>query len=257
LLCDTHAHLDLQEFDNDRDDVIKRASESGVAFIINPGCDYESSIKVVGLSEKYDCLVAAVGIHPNNVSASYEGEWEKIAELSKNPKVAAIGETGLDKYRERTPLNDQVAFFRKHLVISRERSLPVIIHFREVDYDGMELTGLEYFENVKGVFHCFGGSLRFAEKLVDMGFYIGFDGPLTYKKSDRIEIAEVIPLEKCLLETDSPFLTPQKYRGKRNEPAFVFEVARKLADIKKLSVEEVIAVTGAGAAELFNIGNKN
>lgn len=253
MLVDTHAHLDFDDFDNDRDEIVVRAEKAGISFIINPGCDLATSKKAVELSETYDSIYAAVGIHPNSTFDASPGDNLEIARLTENSRVVAIGETGLDFYRDRAPRDLQVRAFRGQLDLARELDLPVIIHFRNVEYEGIELAGIDKFKELRGVFHCYGGSAEFARKIISMGFYIGFDGPLTYRDSDRVDVACEIPLDKCLLETDAPFLTPQKYRGKRNEPAYVIEVAEKMAHIKNCDIEEVIAVTGKNARELFGI----
>ena len=253
MLVDTHAHLDFDDFDNDRDEIVLRAEKAGISFIINPGCDLATSKKAIELSETYDSIYAAVGIHPNSTFDASPGDNLEIARLTENSRVVAIGETGLDFYRDRAPRDLQVRAFRGQLDLARELDLPVIIHFRNVEYEGIELAGIDKFKELRGVFHCYGGSAEFARKIISMGFYIGFDGPLTYRDSDRVDVAREIPLDKCLLETDAPFLTPQKYRGKRNEPAYVIEVAEKMAHIKNCDIEEVIAVTGKNARELFGI----
>jgi len=254
VLIDTHAHLDFSDFDKDRDEVIKRAREAGISFIINPGCDVASSQKAVNLAEKYDLIYAAVGIHPNSTGKTKPGENLEIARLASCPHVVAIGEIGLDYYRNYSPKDIQIRAFRGQLELARELDLPVIIHFRNVEMNGIEAVGPELFQGIHGVFHCFSGSVEFARQLVSWGFYIGFDGPLTYKGSDRGNVANEIPLENCLLETDAPFLTPQAYRGNRNEPSFVSEVAKKLAELKNIDVEDVHAVTGKNVCELFGIG---
>ena len=253
MLIDTHAHLDFNNFDNDRDEVISRAKKAGVSFIINPGCDLATSKKAIELSETYKSVFAAVGIHPNSTFEASPGDNLEIARLAKHSRVVAIGETGLDFYRDRSPKELQVRAFRGQLELARELDLPVIIHFRNVEYEGMELVGIDTFQGLRGVFHCYGGSIGFARKIISMDFYIGFDGPLTYRDSDRVDVARDIPLEKCLLETDAPFLTPQKYRGKRNEPAYVSEVAEKMAHIKNCGRDEVIAITSENARKLFGI----
>lgn len=257
MLCDTHAHLDFDDFETDRKEVIERANEAGVSSIINPGCDVKTSKKAVRLSETYASVYAAVGIHPNSVAAALPGDSMEIARLASEPGVVAIGETGLDFYRNRSPREAQVRAFRGQLELALALDLPIIIHFRAVEEEGIDLVGASYFECVRGVFHCFGGSASFARRVLSMGFYIGFDGPLTYTKSDRVDVAREVPLERCLIETDSPFLTPQKFRGKRNEPAYVGEVAGKLADIKGIDEKEVNAVTTRNAGELFAIDHQN
>jgi len=253
VLVDSHAHLDFDDFAGDLGEVISRAREAGVSFIIDPGCDVRSSGKAVRLAEEYDCIFAAVGIHPNSAAEAKPGDNLEISRLAEHPRVVAIGETGLDFYRRNTPRDVQVRAFRGQLELARELDLPVIVHFRDVGMEGIELVGPEMFDGVRGVFHCFGGSAEFAMELVSRGFYIGFDGPLTYRNSDRVEVAEAVPLERCLIETDAPFLTPRKNRGRRNEPAFVVEIAEKLALIKNVDVDEVAEVTGDNACELFGL----
>ncbi len=253
MLIDTHAHLDFKDFDRDRDEVVARAEQAGIACIINPGCDLATSKKARKLSETYESVYAAVGIHPNSTAESLPGDSLEIARLAEHTRVVAVGEIGLDFYRDRSPKDVQVRAFRGQLALARELDLPVIIHFRNVEEEGIALTGRAAFSGLRGVFHCFGGSPEFAREVVSMGFYIGFDGPLTYRDSDRVAVARAVPLERCLLETDAPFLTPQKYRGKRNEPAYLTEVAGKMADVMRRDVDEVIAVTGASARELFEI----
>ena len=253
MLIDTHAHLDFDDFDKDRDEVLARAVRAGVSCIIDPGCDVATSKKAVQLSEAHDMVYAAVGIHPNSTAEALPGDNLEIARLANNPHVVAVGETGLDFYRDRSPRDVQVRAFAGQLELAKELDLPVIIHFRNVEMDGVELVGSEKLKGLRGVFHCFGGSPGFARTLVSWGFYIGFNGPLTFKGSDRLEVAREVPLESCLVETAAPFLTPQKYRGRRNEPAYVKEVAEKLAEVKRVDIEEVLEVTGKNARELFGI----
>ena len=256
MLIDTHAHLDFEQFDNDRDEIVSRASDAGVSYIINPGCDLATSRKAVELSQTYESVSAAVGIHPNSTAEGHPGDFVDIALLAEQtdaPKIVAIGEIGLDFYRDRAPKDIQIRAFRGQLDLARELGLPVIIHFRNVEFEGIDLVGADYFKGLGGVFHCFGGSPDFAKKVTAMGFYVGFDGPLTYPNSDRTEVARAVPLEKCLLETDAPFLTPQKHRGQRNEPVYVLEVAEKMAEIKQCSLGDVIEITGRNARSLFGI----
>ena len=254
MLVDTHAHLDFGDFDHDRDEVVARALDAGVVCIIDPGCDVATSRRAVELADTYDTVYAAVGIHPNSTAAAAPGDLMEIARLAKHPKVVAVGETGLDFYRDRSPREVQVRAFCAQLELARECGLPVIVHFRNVEEEGIGLVGGDAFKGLRGVFHCFGGSRDFAMRVLDLGFYIGFDGPLTYKNSDRVKVAQAVPLERCLIETDAPFLTPQKHRGCRNEPAYVTEVAGKLAEIHGCSRDEVAAVTGRNTRALFGIG---
>jgi len=254
VLVDTHAHLDFNDFDGDREEVIARAVSAGVTIIINPGCDRESSLRAVELAAAFDPVYAAVGIHPNSTAEAVPADMVEIARLVSEYKVVAIGETGLDFYRDRSPRDVQIRAFRGQLALARECGLPVIIHFRDVEEDGIRLAGADAFKDLRGVFHCYGGSLAFARMVLDLGFYIGFNGPLTYRNSDRMEIAQAVPLERSLIETDAPFLTPRKHRGSRNEPAYVAEVAGKLAEAHGCSIDEVIAITGQNARDLFGVG---
>ena len=253
VLIDTHAHLDFDDFDDDRDEVLERAVKAGIDAVIIPGIDVASSRKAVELAERYGMLYAAVGIHPNSVNAAEPGDNVRIARLAEESGVCAIGEIGLDFYRDRTPREEQVRAFRGQLSLAHELDLPVIVHFREVGQDGVDMTGREHLESVRGVFHCYGGSVDFAETVLNMGYYIGFDGPLTYPKSDRVDVARTVPLDRIVVETDAPFLAPQAMRGKRNESSYVTEVARALAEIKHVDVGEVEEVTTRNAHRLFGI----
>jgi len=254
VLFDTHAHLDFEAFDADRDAVVDRAVEAGVGGIVNPGCDVATSRLAITLTARYPGLVyAAVGIHPNSTAEARPGDAQEIARLASQDGVVAIGEIGLDWYRDHAPRDVQIDAFKGQLELALELDLPVIIHFREVEMEGVEAVGADLLRRMRGVFHCFGGSAGFAERLVSWGFYIGFDGPLTYRNSDRAEVAGTVPLERCLIETDAPFLSPQSNRGRRNEPAFVAEVAGTLARIKGVSVDEAVEITGANARTLFGI----
>ena len=253
MLIDTHAHLDFDDFDVDRDEVLERAGKAGIETVIIPGIDVATSRKAVELASRSDMLYAAVGIHPNSVRAAEPGDNVRIARLAQEGNVCAIGEIGLDFYRDRTPREDQVRAFRGQLSLARELDLPVIIHFRDVEQDGVDMTGQEHLAEVRGVFHCYGGSVGFAETVLNLGYYIGFDGPLTYPKSDRVDVARTVPLERIVVETDAPFLAPQTMRGKRNEPSYVTEVVRALAEIKHVDIGEVEEVTTRNARRLFGI----
>jgi TatD DNase family protein len=254
VLVDTHAHLDFEDFAADRDEVLRRAAGAGVRHVIVPGIDIRTSIRAIDLAETHDMVFAAVGIHPNDSHRAAPGDMDEIRRLAQHPRVVALGETGLDFYRDRAPRDVQARLFREHLDLARDIGLPVIVHFRNVESDGVDLIGSERFLGIRGVFHCFGGSVRFAEKVMEMGWYIGFTGPLTYKGSDRTAVARSAPLKRILVETDSPFLAPQGHRGERNEPAYVAEIANKLAEIKGIRPPEAIAATGLNVRELFGIG---
>jgi TatD DNase family protein len=250
-LIDSHAHLDFDRFKRDREAVISRARDAGVTAIINPGCDLETSRNAVRLAERYDIVYAAVGIHPNSTAEASEDHVRNIEELAGHDKVIAIGEIGLDYYRDRSPKDVQARLFREQLDMAASVDLPVILHFREVEEDGIRTAGVERLRAVRGVFHCFGGSAAFARQVMNMGYFIGFDGPLTYPRSDRVTVAAAVSPNKCLIETDAPFLTPQRKRGKRNEPAYVKDVAAKLAEAKGMQLDEIAGITSDNARALF------
>ncbi len=256
MLVDTHAHLDDERFDADRDAVIERAIEAGVAFIINPGTDLDSSRRAVGLAEKYDCVYAAVGVHPHETASLADKAYAALRELADHEKVVAIGEVGLDYYRDRSPREKQREAFRKQLDLAAELDLPVIVHTREARADLEEmLRDASSSGNLRGVLHCYSGGLEWAERAVRMGFHLGLGGPLTHENATGLrEVAAQIPDERLLLETDCPYLPPLPHkRSERNEPAYVRLVAERLAGIRKVSYEDVCRVTGLAAARLFGI----
>ncbi len=253
MLVDTHAHIDFEDFDGDRDEVLARAREAGMRHIIVPGIDVATTRKAIELAGRYDMIHAAAGIHPNGTAEAKPGDLLEISRLAEQEEIIAVGEIGLDFYRDRAPRDVQARAFKGQLELAIDLDLPVILHFREVEMEGVEMVGEELLRSVRGVFHCFGGSADFARTLVDWGFYIGFDGPLTYKKTDRDVVAEAVPLDRILIETDAPFLSPQSRRGKRNEPVYVLETAEKLAGIKGVSLNEIISITGENARRLFGL----
>ena len=256
-LIDTHCHLDFDHFDEDRDRVIERAIKAGVQRIIVPAIDLSSCRKVLALAEQYECVFAAVGVHPNS-SAEWEDNWTiALRAMASHPKVLAIGEIGLDYYREWSPHPVQRRAFAAQLALADEVGLPVIIHNRQSDIDVVRLLADSNIATNKncGVLHSFSGSWEFASTVLEMGFYLGFTGPITYKKADELrDVAYRIPIDRMLIETDAPFLAPQQHRGKRNEPAFVRQVATKIAELRALSVDEIAEQTTANAVSLF--GNR-
>jgi len=256
VLADTHAHLDLEDFKTDRDDVIRRAADAGVGFILNPGINTASTQAAIALADRYAIVHVAAGIHPNETARARPGDMNEIRRIVQNERVVAIGETGLDFYRDRAPRETQLRYFLAHLELAAETGLPVIIHFRNVGYDGIELAGVERFAGIRGVFHCFSGSREFARKVIGMDFHLGFDGPLTYPGSDRPGIVRDIPADRILIETDCPFLTPQSHRGTRNEPAYVAEVAGAIAVARGIAPDKAADLTWRNACELFGNGGR-
>ena len=253
MLFDTHAHYDDETFDTDRDALLTALPQRGVGLILNPGCDVESSRKAVTYAAAYPHVYAAVGIHPENCGGCTAGDLAAIHALAQQPKVVAIGEIGLDYYWEENPPRDfQQQVLRQQLALARELALPVIIHDREAHADTLSIV--REFPGVTGVFHCFSGSPEMARELLQMGWYLGFDGPVTYKNARRApEVAAVTPPERMLIETDSPYMTPVPYRGKRNDSGYVYLVAEKLAAWKGLAPEELARITTENGKRLFRI----
>lgn len=253
MLFDTHAHYDDESFDADRDAVLTALPEQGVGLILNPGCDVESSRKAVRYAAAYPHVYAAVGIHPENCGGCTAGDLDAIRALAQLPKTVAIGEIGLDYYWAENPPRDfQQQVLRQQLALARELALPVIIHDREAHADTLAIV--REFPGVTGVFHCFSGSPEMARELLKMGWYLGFDGPVTYKNARRApEVASMTPLDRMLIETDSPYMTPVPYRGRRNDSGYVHLVAEKLAEWKGVTPEEMARVTTENGKHLFRI----
>ena len=253
MLFDTHAHLDDRAFDTDREALLAGLAVRQVALVMNPGCSLESSRNAVAMAEKYPWLYAAVGSHPDAADEVCEeviAEFEKLCKLS--PKVKAIGEIGLDYHYEDIPRQLQQKAFLMQLELARKLDLPVIVHERDAHEDGMAI--IKDFPTVKGVFHCYSGSAEMARQLVELGWYIGFTGVLTFKNARRaIETAASIPLERIVLETDCPYMAPEPFRGKRNDPGYLYRMAEKLAEIRGVSVEEIHRITTENGKRLYRI----
>ena len=257
-LIDTHCHLDFNQFSKDREAVLSRAVEHGVTAIINPGVDLRSSQAAIALAERYESVFAAVGVHPTSTDELDGSALRTLRELAQHPKVVAIGEIGLDYFWPGQPNRDwpcaspetQRAAFRRQLDLAADLQLPVIIHDREAYTDMM--IGLEDSRGVSGVLHSFSGDLALAEWVVDLGFYVGISGPVTFKKSHAMkEVAGQIEFDRLLVETDAPFLTPSPYRGRRNEPAHVGIVAQEVAHLRGCDVSRVAYRTSENARALF------
>ena len=255
-LVDTHCHLDLPQFDEDRAAVVERALAAGLAAIIVPAIDLEAAPGIIRLAEEYPAVYAAIGVHPNS-TAHWSDDWlADLRALAAHEKVVAIGEIGLDYHWARSPEEMQHRALRLQLELAAELDLPVIIHNREADKDivrllkGSPLNG----KAGAGVLHSFSGSWHMAMEVMVMGFYVGFTGPVTFQKADELrDIANRVPMERLLVETDAPYLTPQPHRGKRNEPAYVRHVAERLAAERGADAAEFAAQTTVNAAALFNL----
>lgn len=250
-LVDTHCHLDNEKFDQDRLEVIERIKEN-LEFCVNIGYDLASSKKSLELAKEYDFIYAVIGVHPIDI-AEYSEEVEKELEhLGKNPKVVAIGEIGLDYHWMTEPKEIQQERFKSQLELAERLNKPVVIHTRDAMEDTVNI--LKNYPNITGVIHCYPGSLETAKQLVDR-FYLGIGGTLTFKNSKKaVEVVKDIPLDRIVIETDCPYLTPEPFRGKRNEPIYVEYVAKKIAEIKEISVEDVTKITTENAKKLYRIG---
>ncbi len=255
-LVDTHCHLDFDRFDEDRPDVVARAREAGVAQIIVPALDLENMQVVISLTEQYPGVLAAVGIHPNS-AAAWQAAWlDAIQETAAHVNVAAIGEIGLDYYWDRTPPAAQQDAFRAQLELAAALDLPVIIHNREATSDVLRLLAESPLAGRPraGVLHSFSAGPEAAAEAVALGFHVGITGPVTFKKADELrDVAAAVPLDRLLIETDAPFLTPQPHRGKRNEPAYVRFVAEAIATVREMTVDEVATATTDNASRLFRL----
>ena len=249
MLFDTHAHLDDRAFDADRAELI----ESLDMLVMNPGCSLESSRNADALSKQYPHIYAAVGSHPDaadEVNAQVLEEYRTLCKL--NPKIRAIGEIGLDYHYEDIPREIQLQAFRSQMSLAAELDLPVIVHERDAHADGMSVV--KEFPTVKGVFHCYSGSLEMARELIDLGWYIGFTGVLTFKNARKaVEVAANIPLERLVLETDCPYMAPEPFRGKRNDPGKLYRMAERLAEIRGLSLKEVERITAENGRRLYRM----
>jgi TatD DNase family protein len=292
-LIDSHTHMDMLEFDADREGVLRRARESGIAAVVTIGIDIASSEAAIALAEKHSDVFATVGIHPHDASKVTDADIARLEELAEHPRVVAVGEIGLDFYRNRSSKESQVESFKRQLEIASKLGLPVVIHSRNARDEVFEIlrkyalsrrqppvspnlggndvnTGdtpispgrrnpapllqvTEHDIEPIGVLHCFSGDADLGRKYIDMGFLLSFAGPVTYPKSSAANVAKEMPIDKMLTETDCPFLAPQAHRGKRNEPAYVSYVAAKIAEVKGMSPESVAEITSANAIQLFRL----
>ena len=252
-LFDTHAHYYDGRFDNDREDVVASLPAVGVKLVLCPGCDLPSSQACVELAQRYPHVYAAVGVHPEDCADWEDTMVDEVRALAACPKVQAIGEIGLDYYwKENPPKELQQRVFRLQLELARELHLPVIVHDREAHGDCLD--AVKQFPDVTGVFHCYSGSVEMALELVDMGWYIGFDGPVTYKNAKKApEVAAALPLERILIETDTPYMAPEPFRGRRNDSRYVYRMAEAIAAARGISAEEVAAATLENGKRLFRI----
>ena len=253
LIFDTHAHYDDEQFDTDRGELLASMPDASVGLIVDPGCDLETSRKAVAIAEQYPHVYAAVGYHPENCAPFVPGDIDVLREMAKHPKVVAIGEIGLDyHWEENPPKEHQWDVLRRQLALATELDLPVIIHDRDAHADCFAIVS--EFPTLRGVFHCYSGSVEMARELWKRGWYVGFDGPLTYKNARKtVEVAAEVPLDKILIETDAPYLSPVPLRGTRNDSRNLVHVVEKLAELRGMTAEEIIALTTENGKRLFGI----
>ena len=258
MIIDTHAHIDGADYDEDREEVIERARESGVQYMVNIGCDVESSYRSMELAEQYDFIYATAGIHPHDVKSITEDTYVHLRQLLLHPKVIALGEIGLDFFKNYSPHDVQRTHFRNQIQLAHDMGKPIIVHSRDANEDIIAILSEFYPKDSTarpGIFHCFSGDQELADKALEMGFYISFSGSVTFKKAGALrEVAKTIPADRLLTETDCPYLTPTPHRGKRNEPAYVNFTAEKLAEIRGLKIDDVQRTMALNFFELFGIG---
>ena len=252
MYFDTHAHYDDDAFDTDRHELLQSVREGGVELIINPGCTVESSKKALELSESHSFVFAAVGIHPEELGSMKEGDLAAIEELARHERCCAIGEIGLDYYWDDSRKDEQKQLFRAQLELALRLNKPVIIHDREAHADCLDIV--RDYKGLRGVFHCYSGSWEMAKELLKLGWYLGFDGPLTYKNARKtVEVMELCPIDRVLLETDSPYLSPVPLRGKRNDSSNLRYICEKMAELKGISPEEAARITAENGRRLFDL----
>jgi TatD DNase family protein len=254
MLFDSHAHLDDERFDEDREALIEGLPGRGISYVLNAGADMDSSKRAIALAEKYDFIYASVGIHPHDAVNMMNGDLYTLEAMAKHPKVVAIGEIGLDYYYDNSPRDIQRKRFADQLELSAKAGLPVIIHDRDAHGDTLDILKAHR-SILKGcVLHCYSGSWDMAKVLLDMGFYISLGGPVTFKNAAKaVEVAQNINLESLLIETDSPYLAPHPHRGKRNDPGLVRYAAERIAEIRGMEVSEVARITLENACRFFGI----
>jgi TatD DNase family protein len=256
MAIDTHAHLEMEAFDKDRDAVLERAAAAGLTAIVTVGTTLPDCEKAVALARRYAPVYSAIGIHPHEVKGIDAAAYDALRFLGRETKVVAIGEIGLDFFYDHSPRDVQLRCFAGQLDLAEELDLPVIIHDRDAHAETLGLLR-ERKGRLQGVLHCFSGDAAMARECVELGFHLSVAGPVTYPKADQLRAAvQEVPLERLLIETDAPYLAPQRYRGKRNEPAYVIETARRLAEVRGVPAGEMVELTAANARRLFGIDDR-
>ena len=258
MLFDSHAHYTSEQFSEDLDEVLSKMRENGVGYIMNACSEISEFPDIKNLIEKYDFIYGAIGVHPHEVGGMTEDDLEKISEISRHPKVKAIGEIGLDYYYDNSPRDIQRLWFSRQLDLAVNLNMPIIIHDRDAHKDTMDILKDHNVKAVGGAFHCFTGSVEMAKEVLELGLDIAFGGSLTFKNAQRpIEVAKYVPIDRILIETDCPYLTPVPFRGKRNSSLYVHLVAEKIAEVKGIEVSEVIKKTRDNAKRCFKIEEEN
>ena len=257
MLFDTHAHYDSRQFDADRDQVLSALPGQGVGLVVNPGCDLDSSRQAIGIAERYPFVYAAVGVHPEDCAGWQDTDVDELRPLAAHPKVVAIGEIGLDYYwKENPPREFQQRVFRAQLALAWELDLPVIVHDREAHGDCLSI--IREFPQVRGVFHCFSGSAEMAKELVGLGWMISFTGALTYKNARKaVEAAQAVPLDRIMIETDSPYMAPVPCRGERCHSGLARHTCQRLAELRGISLEECARITFENGTEFYQLQELN
>lgn len=253
MIWDTHAHIDDPVYADDFSELLSRLKSAGISRVTNVGYDLSSSERSVNLARDFDFIYAAIGVHPHNAEEATAETWDNLLRLAKQPKVLAWGEIGLDYFRDLSPRPVQKEVFVQQIKLANEAGLPIVIHNRDAHQDVLEIVKANP-PHYGGVFHCYSGSWEMAQILLNLGFYLSFAGPVTYKNARHtVEVARKLPLDRILVETDSPYLTPEPRRGKRNEPAYVCEVVKKISEIRNLNYEDVAHQTMKNAEHVFRL----
>lgn len=254
MFFDSHAHYDDERFKDDRFETIMKAYESGVTYILNASSNIASSVDTVSLTREFDFVYGAVGVHPHCADEINDDTYKTLKELTKEDKIVAIGEIGLDYYYEYSPKDVQKLHFAKQIALAKELNLPIIVHDRDAHKDTMDIIKSENAKDTGGVFHCYSGSVEMLKEVLDNNFYISVGGALTFKNAKKlVEVVEYVPLDRLLIETDCPYLTPEPHRGKRNDSSYVRYVAEKISDIRGIETEKVAEITMDNAKRLFGI----
>ena len=256
MFIDTHTHLQFESYDEDREEVIQRAIKNGIDAMITIGTDIKSSGNALDLAQKFAVVYASVGIHPNDCMDASDADLEEVEKMAQTEKAIAVGEIGLDYYRQDTSKEKQQEVLRKQIRLARKLGLPVIIHNRDAHEDIYRVLKEEKAEEISGVFHSFSGDIQFLESILALNYHISFTGPVTFKNTNYNKLIECVPLEQLLLETDSPFLAPVPFRGKRNEPSYVRYIAEKISQVKGTTVENLAEITSDNAKNLFQLSNR-